>query len=239
MTNNDFSRWEWVAHRGASSEAPENTLAALCLAAQQGASWVECDVQLTSNGEAVIIHDDSIERVSGQVGKVADMTTDTLCALDVGSHFSEHFAGEGVPRLSEYLEEVKRLGVSLHLELKTSSRQAKQLIPVVLKEVARMWPEKPPIVYSSFCEDALVALRAVSDAPLALTSMVWSEAVLERALELSACAVHLPLPECTPCVYDALHDAGLKLGGFTVRKLTHIAVHPPSSDYLFSDLPLW
>ncbi len=237
MTNNDFSRWDWVAHRGASSDAPENTMKALRLAAEQGASWVECDVQLTSNSEAVIIHDDSIERVSGQEGKVADMTADALCALDVGSHFSDHFAGERVPRLGEYLDEVKRLGVGLHLELKTSPKQAKPLVRVVLQEVARVWTKKPPIVYSSFCEEGLTALRAVSDAPLALSSMAWSEAVLKRALELNACAVHLPLPECTQCVHDALHEAGLKLGGFTVRQVKEVGFL--ACDYLFSDLPLW
>lgn len=239
MTNNDFSRWDWVAHRGASSEAPENTIAALRLAAEQGVSWVECDVQLTSNDEGVIIHDDSIERVSGQQGKVADMTSDALCALDVGSHFSDHFAGERVPRLGEYLDEVKRLGISLHLELKASPKQAKSLVQVVLKEVARVWRDEPPIVYSSFCEEALSALRALSDAPLALTSMAWSDAVLQRALELKACAVHLPLPECTQTVYDTLQEAGLKLGGFTVREIGQLFALSPSCAYLFSDLPLW
>ena len=62
------------AHRGASGYAPENTLEAFLLAAEQGADGVELDVQLTKDGEMVVVHDEEIDRVSDGSGFVQDYT---------------------------------------------------------------------------------------------------------------------------------------------------------------------
>src|SRR4051812_26195793 len=86
-----------IAHRGASSEAPENTLAALKLARGRGANWVEVDVKLTQDGVPILMHDDTLERTTDGTGKVADTSWATIQTLDAGSWFDKKFRGERVP----------------------------------------------------------------------------------------------------------------------------------------------
>ncbi len=88
------SRLLIIGHRGASADAPENSLQAFKLAMQQGADGIEFDVQLSADGRPIIIHDDTIDRTCDAQGRVADMTAAELAALDLGN-------GEGVPTLDE------------------------------------------------------------------------------------------------------------------------------------------
>ncbi|MBV8929754.1 MAG: glycerophosphodiester phosphodiesterase, partial [Mycobacteriaceae bacterium] len=80
-----------VAHRGASADRPEHTLAAYELALTQGADGVECDVRLTRDGQLVCVHDRRIDRTSNGAGLVSEMTLAELQRLDFGSW---HAAGD-------------------------------------------------------------------------------------------------------------------------------------------------
>lgn len=93
-----------IAHRGASSAAPENTLAAFRRAADEGAAWIECDVKLTADGRPIIFHDDTLDRTTDGGGVVDDYTLDVIGALDAGGWFSPEFRGEPVPTLEEMLD---------------------------------------------------------------------------------------------------------------------------------------
>lgn len=78
------------AHRGASAYAPENTLEAFLLAAEQGADGVELDVQLTKDGEMVVVHDEEIDRVSDGSGFVKDYTLAELKNLNFNKTHLEY-----------------------------------------------------------------------------------------------------------------------------------------------------
>src|SRR5688500_16528220 len=93
-----------IAHRGASSYAPENTLAAFDLAIEMGARHLELDVHLTRDDHVVVIHDDTVDRTTGGVGPVAEQTLAELKSLDAGSWFGEKFAGQRIPTFAEVLE---------------------------------------------------------------------------------------------------------------------------------------
>jgi glycerophosphoryl diester phosphodiesterase len=100
-----------VAHRGASTFAPENTIEAYRLAVEQGADAVEVDVHLTADGQLAVIHDDTLERTTDGSGAVAALTMDQIRALDAGATFAgsdESFPHRGrglrVPTLPEVLE---------------------------------------------------------------------------------------------------------------------------------------
>ena len=82
------------AHRGASGHAPENTLAALKLAIALGADMAEIDVQQSADGQLVLFHDETLERTSTGTGPLVDRTLTELRALDAGSWFSQHCAGD-------------------------------------------------------------------------------------------------------------------------------------------------
>ncbi|MBU2865996.1 glycerophosphodiester phosphodiesterase family protein [Pacificibacter marinus] len=129
-----------IAHRGASAFAPENTLAAVELAAKMGARWIETDVRLTANGGLAMIHDATLERTTSGKGRVMSMSEQEVCACDAGSWFSPEFAGEQVPNLRAYLQCVLDCGLSLQLELKENSGREAELIAAVVKELELTWP---------------------------------------------------------------------------------------------------
>ncbi len=121
---------EIIAHRGASADAPENTLAAIQLAWQQGADAAEIDVQLTADGQLVAIHDDTMLRTGGVDWAVKDCTLTKLKTRDVGSWKSPQFAGERIPTLAEVLDIVPS-GKRLFIEMKCGLDAIPELVRVL------------------------------------------------------------------------------------------------------------
>jgi len=111
-------RVEVIAHRGASEQAPENTLAAFRRAAELGADWFELDCTLARDGALVVIHDDSLERTTDGAGPVAARTLAELQALDAGAWKHERYRGERIPTLSEALDLARELGIGVYVEVK-------------------------------------------------------------------------------------------------------------------------
>ncbi len=107
-----------IAHRGASFGAPENTLAAFRLAADERADFVELDVQESADGEVVVVHDSDLMKVGRSPLKIWEATSADLRAVDIGSHKDARFAGERVPTLAEALAACKGR-VRVIVELKT------------------------------------------------------------------------------------------------------------------------
>lgn len=106
-----------TAHRGASGKAPENTLASVRQAIEDGTDWVEIDVQETKDGVVVVAHDSDLKKVSGVDTKIWEATAEQLQEIDIGSYFAPEFKDERVPTLAEVLN-VCRGRVGLNIELK-------------------------------------------------------------------------------------------------------------------------
>lgn len=107
-----------IAHRGASREAPENTLAAFDLAWYQGADGIEADFRLTRDGRVVCLHDAGTRRTSGVRLAVAEASLDELRRLDVGCWKGGRWQGERIPTLDEVLTRLPA-GKRLFIELKS------------------------------------------------------------------------------------------------------------------------
>lgn len=107
-----------VAHRGASSDAPENTLRAFRLGWEQGADAIEADFHLTRDGQIVCMHDGTTGRTGNADLKIGECTLEELRKLDVGVHRGSQFAGERIPTLAEVLATVPK-GGKVFLELKS------------------------------------------------------------------------------------------------------------------------
>jgi glycerophosphoryl diester phosphodiesterase len=106
-----------IGHRGALDCAPENTMASFREALAQGADLIELDVQMSADGQLVVIHDQTLERTTNGRGLVADTTLAEIQALDAGSWFSPEFAGERVPELSEVLAWIKgKAGLAIEIK---------------------------------------------------------------------------------------------------------------------------
>lgn len=128
--SDDAARPLVVAHRGASADAPENTLAAFELAGRQGADGIEFDVRLAADGVPVCIHDETLRRTASLDTAVSSLTSLELARLDAGSWFNRrhparsrtHFAREGVPTLERVLDTFGPRFRVLHVELKCPPR---------------------------------------------------------------------------------------------------------------------
>lgn len=107
-----------IAHRGAASYGPENTLGALRKAAALGLSFAEIDVRTTRDGVLVLLHDETLDRTTDGSGAVADRTYEEVRRLDAGSWFHASFAGEPVPRLRDALLVARDEGLLVQVEIK-------------------------------------------------------------------------------------------------------------------------
>jgi glycerophosphoryl diester phosphodiesterase len=162
----------FIAHRGASSLAPENTLAAFSLARKLGAEGVEFDVHLARTGEPVVTHDHRLDRVASVPLRVEDLSLADLKTIDVGSFFGESrgqsagtsFRGERIPTLDEVLE-TAGAGSFCDIELKATARNARALAGTVAETLARHGREN--CIVSSFNPFAILAFRRASDIPTA------------------------------------------------------------------------
>lgn len=118
-----------IGHRGASADAPENTLESFRLALEQGADALELDVHLSADGVPVVIHDPDLRRTTDRAGAVASLTLEELRRVDAGARFTPDGGrsfpwrdrGVRVPTLAEVVSELP--GVPLLIELKTAAAQ--------------------------------------------------------------------------------------------------------------------
>ncbi|MDZ4817695.1 MAG: glycerophosphodiester phosphodiesterase [Planctomycetota bacterium] len=145
---------EIIAHRGASFDAPENTLAAVKLAWKQNADAVEFDVQLSRDGQIVLMHDFDTKRTTGQVGVVAQQDWSQLKKLDAGSWKDAKFAGEKIPLLSEVLATVPA-GKRVYIEVKCPPAITTELKKVI--EGSKLEPSQTVII--CFSEEVVAAVK--------------------------------------------------------------------------------
>lgn len=142
-----------IAHRGASAQAPENTLAAFTLAIQQGAPATELDVKLSADEQVVVIHDATVERTTNGVGRVCDQPLSVLRRLDAGSHFSERFRGERIPTLGEVFETINGQAF-INIEL-TNYDTPHDLLVEKVANLVKSFKMQSQVMFSSFSRQNL------------------------------------------------------------------------------------
>jgi glycerophosphoryl diester phosphodiesterase len=151
-----FHETKVMAHRGASTEAPENTMAAFQKAIDDMADYIELDVQLTNNGEVIVMHDSNAYRTTGVDANIVNMTYKEVKTLDAGSWFSDEYVGENVPSLKEVLE-LTQGKIKLNIELKPTDNGialAKNTVRLIEK-----YNMVNDCVITSFSESALKAVK--------------------------------------------------------------------------------
>ena len=177
------------AHRGASFYAPENTLEAFDIAVKQKSDGIELDVQLSKDGELVVIHDETIDRVSDGTGYVKDYNLNELKKFNVSNLFP-HFGYSAIPTLEEVYRLLKQTDIKINVELKTGiifyEGIEKKLI-----NLAKKMNMEDRIIYSSFNHYSLLNLRKLKkDAKIGLLVSDLYVDVLDYAVKLGADALH-------------------------------------------------
>lgn len=166
MTNNYPLNPRIIAHRGNSSEAPENTLAAINSALELNCDAIEIDLHLSKDGELIVMHDSQIDRTTNGTGNIMDMTVSELKQFDAGSWKGEAFKGEPIPTFSEVLKAVK--GKSrLVVEMKVGGAEEK-----LLQEL-RSFDMLEDVVIISFYPDVCAKLNELMpDLPCSVLTAV-------------------------------------------------------------------
>jgi glycerophosphoryl diester phosphodiesterase len=147
-----------IAHRGASSEAPENTMAAFRLALEQGCDAIELDIHVSVDGEIVVCHDETLERTTDGSGKIADFTAAELKRYDAGSWFGEKYAGERLPLLKEVLELVPPQ-IGINVEIKSYNHPG---VENILVELLERTGRIDSVFLSSFGHGSMVRCKRLS-----------------------------------------------------------------------------
>src|ERR671921_2789118 len=225
---------EWpvnVAHRGASSLAPENTIEAFRLALEAGAGGLELDVHMTRDGHIVVIHDATVDRTTSGTGAISEMTIDELRGPDAGYNFSPDggltrpYRGKGsrVPTLEEVLREFP--GVAVNIDIKAGSSGIEAAVLEVIREANALGR----VLVVSTRHATVKRFRRISDGHVStgasrletgifyLLGMLHLE-VLARpdyhALQVPP--VHRGIPLVTPRFIAAAHSRGVRVDAWTI-----------------------
>jgi glycerophosphoryl diester phosphodiesterase len=193
-----------IAHRGASSYAPENTVAAFDLALEMGVSHLELDVHLTSDDHIVVIHDDTVDRTTNGRGPVTSYTLAALTALDAGAWFGERFAGARIPTFADVLERY-RGRAHLHTEIKgRSAHLAERTVDLV-----RRHGMADHVTITSFQRASLETTRAYApELPTGWLVGVVTDAIVADARAMGLTQVCPRANTITPDLVDRLHREG-------------------------------
>jgi len=226
-----------IAHRGFAGTFAENTLLAVRRALAEGADGIEIDVRRCGSGEPVVIHDATVDRVTDRSGAVSALSRSALTDCSVLD------TGEGVPTL-EAVCECLPADVRLHVELKEPGVAADAV------SVADSYPFDLQV--SSFEPEALQAVAAVSDAPLAYLFGTDSsipfvsrfrtgpDSALSTARNLGCDAVHPHWKHCSQAFVERAHEAGFAVNAWTVQSSeTAQALAAAGVDGLIADAPAY
>ena len=172
-----------IAHRGASKEAPENTLASIELALSLEVDYIEIDVHLSKDGIPIVIHDPSAARMLGikKSPEVSHLTLKEIQQLDVGSSFQKAFIGEKIPSLQEVLNlEWNKTG--LMLEIKKSSYPTNILVKKIFDVVFKANKPLTSILIGSFSLEIVKEVKrhlSKTDLPIEIIGIVEKHSMIE------------------------------------------------------------
>ncbi len=228
-----------IAHRGSSGQAPENTLASLHLAGQQGIKWVEIDVILSADGIPIIFHDDSLSRTTNGDGLIHKTTLADLQRLDAGSWKDESFKHETVPTLAQAIDVIAHYGMGLNLELKPCEGLEEETTAAAIEILKNVWPTHLPLLLSSFNYFALISAKTLwPEVQLGYNVSAIPKAWQSR-LELLGCSgLHIHQPFFDAKLVAQIKAAGYHVLAFTVNSETlALTLLEQGLDAVFSDYP--
>lgn len=210
-----MGRTKFLAHRGVSGLAPENTLVSFDMCLQYNPDYIELDVQRTKDGHLVVFHDPTLKRTSNGTGYLKDYTLAELKALDAGGWFDARFAGERIPTLDEVLTRYKGK-VKLAIEIKYGSLMypgiEKELLDAV---VAAGWLED--VVFSSFNWESMIELKQLE--PRAKTQIIanaYSKELVDMAVRFGCSVLAVERHYVTPAMVKEAPAKGLELIAWVV-----------------------
>lgn len=226
---------EIIAHRGESTLAPENTLAAINLAWLRGVTSVEIDVYLTTDNRLVVIHDESTMRTAGVDYVVWSSPSALLRTLDVGRFMGSQFTGEKIPFLEEVLASLPA-GRKLWIEIKSGP----EIVPFLKKVIYESGKDKQ-VVLHSFKQESLTAAHAeLAAIPCYMATAVIGNVTdfLREVVANGFAGILVDVALIDEALITAAHDAGIEIHGWTVDDIpTFLALDVKRIDGVITNRP--
>jgi glycerophosphoryl diester phosphodiesterase len=207
-----------IGHRGATARAPENTLAGFRVAKSLGCMWVEFDVRLTGDSALAVCHDDRLERTTNGRGAISKLPLAAIRKLDAGAWFDARFAGERVPTFDETLTLCRELDLGVNIEIKAERGQGRAAAGAVAASLGRLPGKLPPVLISSFLEDAVA--EAVSQMPAIPRAMLFRKVPsnwTEIAVELDCATINADQRYLSEGLVADVSAAGYPVLAYTVN----------------------
>ncbi|OMF67579.1 glycerophosphodiester phosphodiesterase family protein [Paenibacillus sp. FSL R5-0766] len=209
-----------VAHRGFSSIAPENTMAAFLMAMERPeVQWMELDVQLSRDGVPVVIHDFTVDRTTNGKGLVRETDWADLQRLDAGAWKNKSYKGERIPELSELLD--RSCGrVRLNIELKTQGDMYPGLPAAVIHEVRKRHMQND-VVITSFEPAALIEVKKL--APEIQTGLIIDARpgdLLTALRQMNCTFLSIGYTNVDKSLMNEMRSAGIRVMAWTVDDKT-------------------
>ena len=219
----------WVAHRGAGTLAPENTLAAFRLGAEHGYRMFECDVKLSADGVPFLMHDATLERTTNGTGTGGELPWDRLARLDAGSWHSRAHAGEPLPTFENIARYCLANRHALNIEIKPTPGAEARTGEVVAQHAARLWAgqDVPPLLTSFRPESLLAALQAQPQLPRGLLLDTLWEGCWDHVQQLRCVAV-----VCKHALWNA--ETVARAQGMGLRCLSYTVNDAPTAERLLA-----
>ncbi|WP_414556874.1 glycerophosphodiester phosphodiesterase [Bacillus swezeyi] len=222
-----------IAHRGASGYAPENTMAAFDRALKMKSDYIELDVQMSKDGELVIIHDTTVNRttdIDSQIPvPVQDLTLDELRKLDAGSYFGPEFAGERIPTFEEVLDRYKgKIGMLIELKEPARYPGIEEKVAAALKERRMDKPKHDKVIIQSFNFESVRKIHELLPSmPTGVLTSLSSDLTNAKLKEFSGYAdyvnANLKNVAADATLVSRIHALGMKITPWTVRSRAEVA----------------
>ena len=201
-----------VAHRGHSIDYPENTLEAYRKAIELGVDMIECDVNITLDGQLVMMHDSTLDRTTTGTGRVSAATWDEIQQLDAGGKFKPEFSGVRIPSTEETLLLYKEAGILSCFEVKGGNADESNRIALALLELFEKHAMLDTAFMSSYHHVALQLARSKCPELLLAPERLPDDApadppqAVRQAQSFPAPVLQHQYTVLTPEVVHALHE---------------------------------
>lgn len=206
------------AHRGFSGEYPENTILAFKKAIEVGADGIELDVQLTKDGEVVIIHDETIDRTTNGKGYVCEYIYEELKRFDASYKFMGKYGFNAIPTLREYFELVKNLNIITNIELKTGINEYLGIEKKVY-DLIKEFNLEEKVIISSFNHFSVLRMKALApNLRYGFLSETWIIDAGDYCKKYNIECYHPHFKNLTLEVIKELKDKNIEINTWTVNK---------------------
>ncbi|MDO5720348.1 MAG: glycerophosphoryl diester phosphodiesterase [Actinomycetaceae bacterium] len=222
-----------VAHRGMSSLAPENTIAAFAACVEHGVASFEFDVDIMGDGTLIVIHDNTLDRTTTGTGGYYDKSFSDLRRLDAGAWFSPTYRFERVPELASVIELMNRTGLDANLEIKpsTSGHEMRQSLVEGVAVSLRELNSERGIIISSFDPQLLAGVKEHAPHIPRACLFDWQDGPeleqvdswIDIARHLDARAIHPGESRLTRQAVQRMLEAGFEVNVWTVNDLHRAA----------------